>query len=78
MPRGQPRPAGARAIIYAGAIGGLTLARVNELLKSAGWATHAVPESTWDMIHRNEVPRFAADPHELGLFIEGPLRVSDF
>ena len=78
MARGSPRPPGARAIIYAGALGGLSLARVNELLSSAGWATHAVPQGTWDMILKNEVPRFRKDPAELGRFIEKPLPAGDF
>lgn len=78
MPRGTPRPPGARAIVYAGAFGGLTRDRVNEMLRSAGWAEHEVPESTWDMIQSNEVPLFRADPSEMGNFIERPRSRSDF
>ena len=78
MPRGRPRPPAARAIIYAGALGGLTLQRVNELLASAGWAEHAVPRGTWDMLLKNEVPHFLKDPQRLGRFIEEPSPVRDF
>lgn len=78
MPRGHPRPPAARAIIYAGALGGLTLQRVNELLASAGWSAHAVPQSTWDMILKNEVPHFLEQPRRLGQFIEEPNPVGDF
>lgn len=78
MPRGTPRPAGARAIIYACAFGRLTLQQANDMLVAAGWAAYVVPESTWDMIVGGEVPKFEEDPSEMGNFIVRPRSRADF
>lgn len=66
------RSPAARAIIYEGALGGLTRDQTNARLKAAGFATQAVPQSTYASILRNEVPLFLEQPECLGEFIIHP------
>jgi hypothetical protein len=73
MTRGRNWTPAERAIIYAGAIGGLSLERVNELLASAqSTSPRSLPAVSYDWIKRSYVPRFATEPALLGECIEHP------
>ncbi len=66
------RKPSARAIIYAGVIGGLTRLQINKLLNEAGFNSQAIPQSTYNSILRNEVKAFLLNPKLLGDFIYHP------
>jgi hypothetical protein len=60
-----------RAIIYAGVLGGLDKLKIDELLSSANLPSN-VPQSTIDLIKRNEVPAWLKNPDLLGKHIYHP------
>jgi hypothetical protein len=66
------RTPSARAIIFAGVIGGLTREVINQLLADAGLGAQAIPPATYSSIRANEVPAFLADPQLLGEYIFHP------
>ena len=74
---GRRRAPPERAILYAAAIGGLTLDQANQLLVEARLPA-AVPIGTWNSIRRAYVPYFLADPTRLGEMIYHPIPVGDF
>lgn len=62
--------AAGRAIKYAGVLGGLSLIEINSLLRSVG--LKVVPESSYEMIRKNEVRLFRSDLRQLGECIRSP------
>lgn len=66
------RKPSSRAIIYAGVVGGLTRAQINQLLNDAGFRNQAIPQSTYTSLLRNESKAFLRDPKLLGDFIYHP------
>ena len=61
------RKPAARAIIYAAALGELSLEQANQLLAWCGF--EPVPEPRWKTIIENECPLFKREPRKLGEFI---------
>jgi len=59
-----------RAVVYAGVLGGLSLERINELLKAFG--PRELSLSTYEWIRREYVPYFLNDLKRLGRSIELP------
>jgi len=59
-----------RAVIYAGVMGGVSLQRINELLKPFG--PRELSLSTYEWIKREYVPYFLSDMTRMGRAIELP------
>lgn len=67
--------AAGRAIKYAGVLGGLSLVEINSLLRSV--ALKDLPESSYEMIRKNDVKLFTSDLKQLGECIRSPKSASE-
>lgn len=70
MTKPLDRRAAGRAIKYAGAIGGMSLDEINELLRTVG--IKEMPKSSFEMIRATFVPLFLEDSNALGANIRSP------
>lgn len=64
-----------RAVIYAALVGGLTLDQTRKLLTDAGFGE--LPDSSWEMLNRKYLPKFASDPGLIGRSIYAPKAMGD-
>ena len=67
---GKRRHPAHRAIIYGGVLGGMSNARINELLDEVD--EPSLPKSSYDSICKHYVPYFEKDMRRLGAAIENP------
>lgn len=80
MSRGRNWTPAERAIIYAGVCGGLSLARINQLLLDVAvqrQSPRSLPQSSYDWILNKYCPKFLATPSLLGECIEHPRTDAD-
>ncbi|NUQ73792.1 MAG: hypothetical protein HUU21_09570 [Polyangiaceae bacterium] len=70
MSTGKRRSEAERAIIYAAVMGGLTNARVDQLLEQVGG--RPLPPGSYEWVKRSYVPYFLGQLDRLGAAIEHP------